>query len=81
VDAHAADYPDCAHLAEHGWIEVPNEEIEAELETVADECADPDLAGVTAQLLAAVRAAPPGATALIITDGEAGDLDDPKPDD
>jgi hypothetical protein len=72
VDDRADEYPTCAHLAEEGWIELPNPDLESELGAVADAVDDPDLAGVTASILAAVHAAPDGASALIVTDGEGG---------
>lgn len=77
VDDHADDYPACAHLAQEGWIELANPDLENELGAVADAVNDADLAGVTVSILAAVQAAPDGASALLVTDGEgAGDDDD-----
>jgi hypothetical protein len=77
VLARADDHPELAHLAAHGWAD-RFEDLEHELEQLLHAPdGDPDLAAITAQVLAAVKARPPQAAALLVTDGEpAGDDDD-----
>jgi len=81
---HADEFPEAAHLAEQGWLdeETPGslDALETELERLLHEIGNADLAAITAQLLAGVRAKPEGTVGLLVTDGEpAGDDDDESP--
>lgn len=82
VDTHAADYPDCARLAQKGWIEagITLEDLEEELARMAKEQDDANLYGVTATVAEAVKDCPEGASAIIVTDGEPDDDDDDEGD-
>jgi hypothetical protein len=74
------DYPEAAHLAQEGWLDEGQpgslDALEHELERLLHEMGDADLAAISAQLLAALRAKPTGTSGLLITDGEPGDEDD-----
>lgn len=73
------EYPAAAHLAEWGWSD-KGAELEEDLERLAEELNDPNMASVTRAVLAAVRATPEG-TVLVITDGEPGEGEDDDEDD
>jgi hypothetical protein len=77
LDRHE-EFTESAHLAEHGFLEGDESlaDLEHELETIAHEIGNPDLAAVTSELLAAVRGRPKGTLAVLVTDGEPGDEDD-----
>jgi hypothetical protein len=78
VLTHADHFPGAAHLAQEGWLEGAESfaELEHELGKLLHEAPDPDRSAVTAQVLAALKSRPPGATALVVTDGEPGDETD-----
>jgi hypothetical protein len=70
---HFQEFPAAAFLAYKGFVEGERlDALDHELERIVHAAGDPDLAGVTAQLLAAVRAMPAGATGVLVTDGEPG---------
>lgn len=75
VLARHEEYPEAAHLAQEGWNEGAEAltALEHELDSLLHEIGDRDLAAVSAQVLAAVRALPPGAVGISISDGEPGD--------
>ena len=73
VMARADAHPEAAHLAGFGWSDRPDD-LERDLEQLLHAAdSDPDTSAVTAQVLAALRARPDGATAFYATDGEPGD--------
>lgn len=75
VEQRAQEFPELAHLVEHGFIDenVPGSlaKLAAELprlETAA--AALPDVASVARSLAAALAQAPAGTTGVLVTDGE-----------
>ncbi len=62
-------FPELSHLAAHGWAD-RWDELEHELGELLHAVPDPTLAPITAAVLAAVRARPPEAAALLVTDGD-----------
>jgi hypothetical protein len=64
-----------AHLAAHGWADDWGA-LEHELSEFLHAVPDPNVAAVTAHVLAAVRARPSEAAALLVTDGEPADEDE-----
>ncbi|HEY1191543.1 MAG TPA: ADP-ribosyltransferase [Gemmata sp.] len=79
VLSQADQYPEAAHLAQEGWLDGAEDlaGLEHDLEQlVHDATTNPNLTGVTAQVLAALRSRPEGALGLIVTDGEGGEGDE-----
>lgn len=66
----ADDYPECAHLAQEGWVDGGPDfaDLVHEAEDLTH-ARDPDVAAVSARLLAAVKARPDGTEGLVVTDG------------
>jgi hypothetical protein len=82
VLARADRYPAAARLACFHWSDRP-EDLAHDLEALLRDCTDPDAAHVTAQVIAALRELPDGAT-FYTTDGEPagdedGEGDEPEP--
>jgi hypothetical protein len=80
--AHAPAGSELAHLAAHGWAD-DFDALEHDLSEFLHETSDPNVAAVTAHVLAAVRARPAEAAALLVTDGEPADeeIDEAAPSD
>lgn len=66
------EYPELAHLAQEGWNEGDDAlaAMEHECEKMLHEVGDPDLSAIAAQVLSGLRAKPPGAAGIVVTDGE-----------
>lgn len=75
------EYPECAHLAQEGWlpaVDLDSAEHELEQLTHAD---DKNVAAISGGLLAAFKARPPETDSLMVSDGtEPQDTDEEDED-